>query len=239
MNLQAENISKYFNGFKALDNVSIKLEKGEVLGLLGPNGAGKTTLMRILTGFLTPCHGTVEVFGNDIDKQPIIAKHHIGYMPEGCPAYQDLTPLEFLTLCADIREIPKEIKKEKIRNAIKAMELQKVKNKQIGKLSKGFTRRVSLAQAILHEPRVLILDEPTEGLDPNQKHEVRELIKNISEDKSIIISTHIMEEVEYICSRVSIIDNGKIILDKDIKDIAKGKNKSIDDVFRKATKKKK
>ncbi len=238
-NLITSNISKKFGNFQALKEINLNLKKGEVLGLLGPNGAGKTTLMRILTGFLTPTSGDVEIFGIDIKKNPKLAKFHIGYMPEGCPAYQDLTPLEFLTLCANLRDIPKKEQAEKINYAIAAMELETVKNKQISKLSKGFTRRVSLAQAILHNPKILILDEPTEGLDPNQKHEVRNLIKEISKDKSIIISTHIMEEVEYICSRISIINQGEICLDKTIKEIkklSKSKNNPIDDIFRRTTK---
>lgn len=211
--IQLENLTKNFGSFRAVDHISFSVAPGEVLGFLGPNGAGKSTTMKMITGFLTPSSGSVRVFGDNIEESPIAVKQQIGYLPEGAPSYGDMTVLEFLEFIADMRELKGAKKKERINTVIDQIELAKVKHQAIETLSKGFKRRVGLAQAILHDPKVLILDEPTDGLDPNQKHQVRQLIQSMAKDKIIIISTHILEEVSAVCTRAIIIDQGRIIAD--------------------------
>jgi ABC-2 type transport system ATP-binding protein len=184
-----------------------------VLGFLGPNGAGKTTAMRMVTGFLPPTAGTVTVNGFDVTRQPIEVKRRIGYLPEGAPLYEDMTPLELLNYISDVRGISGREKRDSIAKAASGINIERVMHQAIGTLSKGYKRRVGIAQAILHDPEILILDEPTDGLDPNQKHEVRALINEMAANKVIVISTHLLEEVEVVCSRAIVIAAGKIVAD--------------------------
>lgn len=211
--IKVEKLRKTFGAFVAVSDVSFNVGRGDVLGFLGPNGAGKSTAMKMITGFLTPNAGSVTVCGHDVVEDPIAVKRSIGYLPEGAPAYGDMTPRKFLEFIADIRGLSGDEKKKRIDDAIEKTHLNSVLHKTIETLSKGFKRRVGLAQAILHDPDVLILDEPTDGLDPNQKHEVRELLKEMSKEKAIVISTHILEEVEAICTRAVIISQGKMLFD--------------------------
>jgi len=211
--VEIENLKKRFGPFTAVQDVSFEVKKGEVLGFLGPNGAGKSTTMKMITGFLTPTAGRVSVAGFDIETQALEVKRRIGYLPEGAPAYPDMTPLEFLDFIAQIRGFQGKEKQRRIDTTIEQVNLQSVLNQSIDTLSKGFKRRVGLAQAILHDPEVLIMDEPTDGLDPNQKHEVRNLIHSMASEKVIILSTHILEEVDAVCSRAIIIANGRIVAD--------------------------
>ena len=211
--LQIEGLTKRFGAFTAVDDVSFSVDRGEVLGFLGPNGAGKTTAMRMVTGFLPPTGGTVSVDGFDVARDPIEVKRRIGYLPEGAPLYEDMTPMELLSFVADVRGIHGAAKGEAVARAASRINIEHVIHQTIGTLSKGFKRRVGIAQAILHDPEILILDEPTDGLDPNQKHEVRKLINEMAKDKVIVISTHLLEEVEVVCSRAIIIARGKIVAD--------------------------
>ncbi len=221
MAINIENITKDFGNIRAVDNLSFDVFEGNVMGFLGPNGAGKSTTMRMLAGFITPTSGSAYIYGKNVVKEPIETKRIIGYMPEGSPAYGEMTPLSFLKFIAEIRGLNGDYKKKCIANAIELAAIEDVLDQPIDTLSKGFNRRVGLAQALLHDPKILILDEPTEGLDPNQKHQVRELIKNISKNKIIIISTHILEEVEAICNRAIIIDKGKLAIDSTPEELAK------------------
>jgi len=211
--IKVKNLSKKFDDFTAVDDISFTVKKGEVLGFLGPNGAGKSTTMKMITGFLNPSSGTVVVCDNDVVKKPIEVKKRIGYLPEGAPAYDDMTVVGFLRFIASVRGFNGVEKENRINNAVEKSNLQDVLYKTIETLSKGFKRRVGIAQAILHDPAVLILDEPTDGLDPNQKHEVRKLIKEMAKDKAIIISTHILEEVDAICDRAIVIADGALQFD--------------------------
>jgi len=211
--IEVENLSKNFKHLTAVDGLSFQVAKGEVLGFLGPNGAGKSTTMKMIAGYLTPTAGTARICGYDVGENALDAKKSIGYLPEGAPAYGDMTPAKFLSFVASIRGLNGRRKKAAIATAIERVNLQDVLLQPIETLSKGFKRRVGLAQAILHNPPVLILDEPTDGLDPNQKHEVRSLIAEMSAEKAIIISTHILEEVDAVCTRAMIISSGKIVID--------------------------
>jgi ABC-2 type transport system ATP-binding protein len=211
--IEVDAMSKRFGAILAVDNVSFSVAKGEVLGFLGPNGAGKSTSMRVITGYLPPTSGTARVCGEDIRTNPVAVKEKIGYLPEGAPLYGDMTVKGFLEFIAAIRKLSRAVGKRRISDVVERMGLQSVMYQRIETLSKGFKRRVGLAQAILHDPEVLILDEPTDGLDPNQKHQVRELIKEMGADKAIIISTHILEEVDAACTRALIIDQGRVVLD--------------------------
>lgn len=211
--ISVRSLCKRFDAFTAVDNISFDVSKGEVVGFLGPNGAGKSTTMKMITGFMSPTAGKIFVDGLDVAENPIEVKKRIGYLPEGAPAYGDMTTAAFLGFIADIRGYKRQEKKERINTAIDKANLGSVFHKPIETLSKGFKRRVGLAQSILHDPPILIMDEPTDGLDPNQKHEVRELINEMSKDKAILISTHILEEVDAICDRAAIIAQGKIVFD--------------------------
>ncbi|MDD9889492.1 MAG: ATP-binding cassette domain-containing protein [Gammaproteobacteria bacterium] len=211
--IEISHLTKKFDQFAAIDDLSFNVAEGEVLGFLGPNGAGKSTTMKVITGFLSPSAGSVTVDGYDITRNAIEAKALIGYLPEGAPSYGDMTTLEFLNFIAEIRGYRGDEVNTRVQHVIEEVELQSVAQQTIETLSKGFKRRVGLAQAIMHDPKVLILDEPTDGLDPNQKHHVRELIKNLAKDKIVIISTHILEEVTAVCTRAIIIDEGKIVAD--------------------------
>ena len=211
--VEIRRLRKVFGSIVAVDSVSFTLGQGEVLGFLGPNGAGKSTTMKMITGFLTPTGGTVKVNGYDIQDQPIEAKRGIGYLPEGAPLYPDMTPLSFLGFVAEMRGFRGGDLRRRVADTVKKVNLDGVVHQRIETLSKGFKRRVGLAQAILHDPAVLVLDEPTDGLDPNQKHEVRTLIKAMAQEKAIILSTHILEEVQAVCTRAMIIAKGKVITD--------------------------
>ena len=211
--LAVENLTKRFGPIAAVDDISFVVGQGEVLGFLGPNGAGKSTTMKVITGFLPPSGGRAEVCGFDVVSNPIEVKRRLGYLPEGAPVYGDMTPDRFLDFVAEVRGYRGADKQKKIDGAVDRANLNAVMHQPVETLSKGFKRRVGLAQAILHDPPVLILDEPTDGLDPNQKHEVRALIKEMAADKAIIISTHILEEVEAVCSRAVIIARGRIVID--------------------------
>lgn len=211
--VEIENLRKTFGSIVAVDGVSFTVGKGEVLGFLGPNGAGKSTTMKMITGFLTPTSGTVRVCGYDVQDDALAAKTRIGYLPEGAPAYQDMTPASFLTFIGQMRGLGGDTLKRAVSETVGKVNLQSVLDQPIETLSKGFKRRVGLAQAILHDPEVLVLDEPTDGLDPNQKYEVRSLIRAMAQEKAIILSTHILEEVHAVCSRAIIIAKGKVVSD--------------------------
>ena len=211
--IEINNLTKIFDQFIAIDDLSFTVKEGEVLGFLGPNGAGKSTTMKLITGFLSASHGSVRIDGFDISKSPIKAKALMGYLPEGAPSYGDMTTLDFLNFVAEVRGYRGDDITRRVKHVLDEVELNSVSQQTIETLSKGFKRRVGLAQAIMHDPKVLILDEPTDGLDPNQKHHVRELIKNLARDKIVIISTHILEEVTAVCSRAIIIAQGKIVAD--------------------------
>lgn len=211
--IKIDNLTKDYGHHRVVDDLTFKCEAGEVLGFLGPNGAGKTTTMRMLTGFVAPTSGRVSVCGHDIGDEAIAARRRIGYLPEGAPCYPEMTPATFLNFVADIRDLTGARRTERLDDVIGKLHLEPVLNQSIETLSKGFKRRVGLAQAIIHDPDVLILDEPTDGLDPNQKHEVRELIRSMSEEKLIVISTHVLEEVDAVCNRAIIIAQGRILAD--------------------------
>ncbi|MEE2997351.1 MAG: ABC transporter ATP-binding protein, partial [Pseudomonadota bacterium] len=211
--LEIQGLTRAFGHFKAVDDVSFSVDSGEVLGFLGPNGAGKSTTMKMVTGFLSPTSGTALVCGADVTRDPIAVKRSIGYLPEGAPLYEDMTPAGLLAFAANVRSLAGVDRRNAIDNAVTKLQLDEVYNQQIGTLSKGFKRRVGLAQAILHDPDVLILDEPTDGLDPNQKHQVRALIAEMSKDKVIVISTHLLEEVDAVCSRAVVIARGRKVAD--------------------------
>ncbi|MFN7100362.1 MAG: gliding motility-associated ABC transporter ATP-binding subunit GldA [Flavobacterium sp.] len=210
MSIEVKNISKSYGAQKALDNISFSINKGEIVGFLGPNGAGKSTLMKILTTYITADEGTATVNGQDVNTNPKAVQLSIGYLPEHNPLYLDLYVREYLAFNADVYKVAK----SRIEEVIQLTGLSTESHKKIGQLSKGYRQRVGLANALLHNPDVLILDEPTTGLDPNQLMEIRNVIKNVGKDKTVFLSTHIMQEVEAICDRVIIINNGKIVTDK-------------------------
>lgn len=211
--IDIRNLTKRFAQHTAVDDLSFQVQPGEVLGFLGPNGAGKSTTMKMLTGFLAPTSGTASILGCDIQTQTLEAQRQIGYLPEGAPCYGDMTVRGFLDFIAEVRGFRGAEKKQRVQRAVEQVELEKVLEQSIETLSKGFKRRVGLAQAILHDPRVLILDEPTDGLDPNQKHQVRQLIQGLACDKIVIISTHILEEVTALCTRAVVIAQGRLLAD--------------------------
>jgi len=209
--IEVENLTKYYGNLAAIENITFRVEKGEILGFLGPNGAGKTTTMRILAGFFPPTSGTARVVGYDVVNDSIEVRRRIGYMPETIPLYKDMRVKEYLDFVAEVKGIPRKTRKSKIEKVMKECGATEVSHRLIGKLSKGFQQRVGLAQALLHDPEVLILDEPTIGLDPKQIIEIRQLIKGLAGERTIILSTHILPEVSMTCQRVIIINEGKII----------------------------
>lgn len=217
--IEADRLRKSFGSIKAVDGISLTVTPGEVLGFLGPNGAGKSTTMKMITGFLEPDSGTARIAGFDVQEQPIAAKSRLGYLPEGAPAYAEMTPAGFLRFIAAVRGFRGAEAQRRVDAAVEKTALQSVLGQSIETLSKGYKRRVGIAQAILHDPDVLIMDEPTDGLDPNQKHHVRELIREMAKDKAIIVSTHILEEVEAVCSRAVVIDKGRIVADGTAEDL--------------------
>jgi ABC-2 type transport system ATP-binding protein len=211
--VRLDRLAKRFGPVQAVEDVSFAVERGEVLGFLGPNGAGKSTTMRMLTGFIAPSAGSASVMGHDVVREPIEVKRRVGYLPEGAPLYGDMTVLAFLRFVAEMRGLRGPEGRRRIEGAIARTQLEEAVHRPIETLSKGFKRRVGIAQAIMHDPPVLVLDEPTDGLDPNQKHGVRRLIGQMAEDKAIIISTHILEEVEAICTRAVIVARGRVVAD--------------------------
>lgn len=215
--IELRKLTRRFGSITAVDGITLDAAPGEVLGFLGPNGAGKSTTMRMVTGFLRPTSGTAKVGGHEITAEPMAVKRHIGYLPEGAPAYPDMTPEGYLRFIAEIRGIKGRERKSRIAEVMSLVHLEGVMRQPIETLSKGYKRRVGLAQAILHDPEVLILDEPTDGLDPNQKHEVRELIRSMASRgerrKLIVLSTHILEEVEAVCTRAVVIAHGRLVAD--------------------------
>lgn len=214
MSVEVIGLTKYYGEQAALKDISFEVRKGEVLGFLGPNGAGKTTTMKILTCFLTQSAGTAKICGFDVEKEPLLVKRSIGYLPEGNPLYKEMYIKEYLNFVGSIYKVPNLSKR--VDEMIYKTGLTPERNKLIGQLSKGYKQRVGLAQALIHDPQVLILDEPTSGLDPNQLVEIRSLIKELGQEKTIIFSTHIMQEVQAICDRVVIINNGQIVADDSI-----------------------
>lgn len=211
--IQTENLGRYFGDIKAVDGISVQVGIGEVLGFLGPNGAGKSTTMKLITGFLSPSFGTARVGGHDIVSDSREVRRLIGYLPENAPLYGEMTVVGFLDFIAEVRGLSGAQRRSAVERVLGLATLQNVVDQRIETLSKGFRRRVGLAQALIHDPKVLILDEPTDGLDPNQKHEVRELIRRMAKDKCIVLSTHILEEVDEVCTRAVIIARGKVVAD--------------------------
>ena len=234
--IKVENLSKSFAAKRAVDDISFEVGKGEVLGFLGPNGAGKSTTMRVLTGFIPPTAGKVSVCGLDVLENPIEVKRRIGYLPEAAPSYSEMLVLAFLNFSAEIRGLRGEERRKAVRRVVELCHLEGVLGQAIDTLSKGFRHRTCLAQALVHDPEVLILDEPTDGLDPNQKHEVRTLIRRMGENKAIIFSTHILEEVEAACTRAIIIDRGRIVANGTPAELkARSARGSLEDFFRSIT----
>lgn len=213
MGITATNLTKVYGTQKAVDDISFEMNTGEVLGFLGPNGAGKSTTMRILTGYLSPTAGTASLDGYDIHEHPQEVRRRIGYLPENTPLYTDMPVVDYLRLSADLQAVPQDKVPQRIQEMMDVCGLGPERHKRIGELSKGFQQRVGLAQALLHDPPVLILDEPTTGLDPNQIAEIRELIKEIGKEKTVMLSSHILKEVEMTCDRILIIDQGQIVAD--------------------------
>ncbi len=209
--INATNLKKSFDKFIAVDNIDLSVSRGEVVGFLGPNGAGKSTTMKMLTGFLEPDNGQIFINNINLKSDPLKAKEYIGYLPEGAPSYSDMIVADFLSFIGKMRGLSHNSLSNRLEEMANQINLKEMWNRPIETLSKGFKRRVGIAQALIHDPDILILDEPTDGLDPNQKHEMRNLIKRISTNKAIVISTHILEEVEAVCSRTVIIANGKLL----------------------------
>ncbi|MCF7958399.1 MAG: ATP-binding cassette domain-containing protein [Phycisphaerae bacterium] len=235
--ISVKKLKRTFGPIVAVDEISFDVGKGEVLGFLGPNGAGKSTAMKMLACFLTPDSGTATICGHDIIIDPVQARQSMGYLAEHAPAYGEMTVNSFLNFICDARQIRGGARREAIERVVEKCAIKTVFHQTIDTLSKGFTRRVGLAQAIIHDPAVLILDEPTDGLDPNQKYEVRQLIGDMAKDKCIVISTHILDEAEAICSRAIIIARGKILVDDTPAALTKQHGCSLEEVFRKMTKK--
>jgi len=227
MSIEVQSVTKSYETQLALNEISFSASKGEDIGFLGPNGAGKSTMMKILTGFILPTKGTVFVSGINVLKNPIEAKAHIGYLPEQNPLYEDMYVKEYLQFQASIFKVPKEA----IETVVNTVGLKPEVHKKIGQLSKGYQQRVGIAAAIIHNPDVLVLDEPTTGLDPNQIQEIRTLIKELGKDKTILFSTHIMQEVEAVCDRVIIIKKGELLIDKPIKELKKSNEQTIEVTF--------
>ena len=233
--IKVQNLRRSFGPITAVDGISFEVGKGEVLGFLGPNGAGKSTAMKMITGFLQPDAGTAAICGHDVSQEPIAVKKCLGYVAENAPAYGEMTVGGFLKFICDARQIPRVDRRAATERVLKLCSIESVYHQTIETLSKGYRRRVGLAQAIIHDPPVLILDEPTDGLDPNQKHEVRLLINKMAKDKCIIISTHILEEVEAICTRTIFIAQGRILADTTPAELKVKYQAPLDEIFRKIT----
>ena len=232
--IEIERLTKRFGAFTAVDDVSFTVNRGEVLGFLGPNGAGKSTTMRMIAGFMTPTAGTARICGHDVSDHPVAAKRMLGFLPEGAPTYPEMTVTGFLGFCARARGSRGGELADRVAHAMTLTQLEGVRLQPVETLSKGFKRRVGLAAALLHDPPVLVLDEPTDGLDPNQKHEVRKLIRTMAPEKAIVISTHILEEVSAVCTRAVIIARGKVVADATPAEL-EAQGPSLDFVFRALT----
>jgi ABC-2 type transport system ATP-binding protein len=233
--IDVQNLQRCFGPVVAVDDISFTAEKGDVLGFLGPNGAGKSTAMKMLACFLPPDGGTAKVCGHDITTEPVAVRRCLGYLAENAPAYNEMTVAGFLGFVCDARQIVGKDRKQAMDRIVSMCSIESVYHQTIETLSKGYRRRVGLAQALIHDPQVLVLDEPTDGLDPNQKHEVRELINQMAQDKCIIISTHILEEVEQVCNRTIIIARGKILVDSTPAKLTEEHGCNMNEVFRKIT----
>ncbi len=234
--LNIQNISKTFGNNKAVDNISFKTQIGEVIAILGPNGAGKSTLMNMISGFIAPSSGKIFVLEKDISSSPIEAKKHIGFLPEGSPLYPDLTVREFLNYMAELRGFSGAQKKQRIEEVLETAKIKEIFAQKIETLSKGYLRRVGFAQSIISNPEILLLDEPTDGLDPNQKEHMRNLIKALGQNKTFLISTHLLEEAQSIATRIILINKGKIIADGTLKDILfKADCTDLETAFKKLT----
>ncbi len=233
--ITVDRLCKSFGPIKAVDNVSFSAEKGDVLGFLGPNGAGKSTTMKMLCCFVTPDSGTATVCGHDVNDDSIKVRKSLGYVAESAPAYDEMPVDSFLRFVCDARGIARKDRTDAIDKVVDSCSIASVMHQPFGTLSKGYRRRVGLAQALIHDPPVLIMDEPTDGLDPNQKHQVRELIKTLAKEKCIVVSTHILEEVDAICNRIVIIDRGQVLVDTTPTDIRKKEGGTLTEIFRKLT----
>ncbi len=241
--IRAEGLSKTFSTVRAVDGVSLSVNRGEVAGFLGPNGAGKSTTMKMITGFLPADEGSASIAGFDVASKPVEARRRLGYLPEGAPAYGDMSVGSFLKFCGRMRGLSGADLEDRLAEMVDRVSLAEVWNRTVETLSKGFKRRVGIAQALLHDPDVLILDEPTDGLDPNQKHDMRQLIRAMAPGKAIVISTHILEEVDALCSRAIIIANGRVVadstpkalLDTPLPDGTRPETPSLEEVFRHLT----
>ena len=229
--LKAQSLTKSFGSRLAVNGISFDVKPGEVLGFLGPNGAGKSTTMRMMTGFIAPTSGHAFIDGLDVSLHPVEARRRFGYLPENAPLYQEMTVEGFLDFCAETRGLSGSIRKKAVDNALELCQLESARHQIIATLSKGYSHRACFAQALVHNPPALLLDEPTDGLDPNQKYDMRRMIKEMGREKAILISTHLLDEVEDICTRVIIIDKGRLVLDKPIADV-KGQ---LFEIFRKLT----
>jgi ABC-2 type transport system ATP-binding protein len=234
MSITVQNLTKIYGTQRAIDSLNFTIKKGEIVGFLGPNGAGKSTTMKIITGFLSATEGSAEVEGLSVTEQPIEVKKCIGYLPEHNPLYVDMYVREFLNFMGSLYGIERKQLKNRVAEIIELVGLSVEQHKKIGQLSKGYRQRVGLAHALIHNPEVLILDEPTTGLDPNQLVEIRNLIKSIGKEKTVILSTHIMQEVEALCERVIIINKGCIVADRKVADILK-EGKTVETIFREVT----
>ncbi|MBW8268511.1 ABC transporter ATP-binding protein [Caldovatus aquaticus] len=232
--IEIERLTKRFGSFTAVDDVSFTVDRGEVVGFLGPNGAGKSTTMKMLAGFVTPSAGTARVCGHDVVDEPVAVKRCLGYLPEGAPTYPEMSVLGFLRFVARVRGYRGSEAEDRVARAMRLTSLEGVRLQPIETLSKGFKRRVGLAQALLHDPPALVMDEPTDGLDPNQKHEVRELIRAMAPEKAIVISTHILEEVDAVCTRAVIIARGRVVVDATPRAL-EAPGRTLDEVFRELT----
>ena len=235
--IEVQGLVKTYGSKRAVDGVSFSVRRGDILGFLGPNGAGKSTTMKMITGFIRPDAGTARIDGVDVQKDPVAVKRRFGYLPENAPAYPEMTVAEFLGFIAEVRGYARgAARRERVDRAIALTHLEGVRKQTIETLSKGYKQRVGFAQALLHDPATLILDEPTDGLDPNQKNEVRTLIKSMAAEKAVILSTHILEEVEAICNRVIIITRGKLVVDETpAQFLARKPGARMDEIFRKLT----
>ncbi len=235
--IEVKGLVKHYGSKRAVDNVSFTVRRGDILGFLGPNGAGKSTTMKMVTGFLSPTAGTALVNGHDVTRDPVAVKKQLGYLPESAPAYGEMTVEEFLGFIAETRGFRQRAEKAaRINRALDLTHLQTVRTQTIETLSKGYKQRVGFAQALLHDPPALILDEPTDGLDPNQKNEVRALIKKMAAEKAVVLSTHILEEVEALCTRVIIISQGKVVVDETPEKLrARQPGARLDEIFRTLT----
>lgn len=235
MSIEVSRLTRMYGEQKAVDDISFRLSKGEIVGFLGPNGAGKSTTMKIITGYIKPDAGNAVVDGIDVQQHPISAKRKIGYLPEANPLYYDMYVQEYLDFIADVHKVP--ARKQKIDNIINTVGLTPEKRKRIGQLSKGYKQRVGLAAALIHDPEVLVLDEPTTGLDPNQIIEIRELIRQLGKNKTVLFSTHILTEVEALCDRVIIINKGRIVADNSLHELKRDDvgQRSLEEVFKQLT----